>query len=143
MTLARTAQRKQRAREGTWVVTTQEAPWQERPLVTGGAAETNLTIIGHRFQKWEGFGGCFNELGWLALGRLDAGNRKKVMKALFDPVDGCRFNLCRLPIGASDYAAEWYSHNEADGDFAMKHFSIQRDLTILIPYIKAALALRP
>jgi len=62
---------------------------------------------------------------------------------LFDPADGCRFNFCRLPIGASDYAAEWYSLNETDGDFAMETFSIARDRRILLPYIKAALALRP
>jgi len=102
-----------------------------------------LAFTGREDQAWEGFGGCFNELGWIALQALAAGDRDAVLDALFDPAEGCRFSLCRLPIGASDYAAEWYSHNEADGDYAMKHFSIVRDERHLIPYIRQARRRRP
>jgi glucosylceramidase len=94
-------------------------------------------------QLWEGFGGCFNELGWVALSTLRAIDRERVIQALFDRADGCRFNLCRLPIGASDYALEWYSCNETDGDLGMEHFSIDRDRRFLIPYIRMALRHEP
>jgi len=90
---------------------------------------------------FKGFGGCFNELGWKALSHLDENERGEVLGALFS-ADGCAFNYCRLPIGASDYAESWYSHNETDGDFAMDSFSIARDRQYLIPYIKAARAVR-
>lgn len=93
-------------------------------------------------QAWDGFGGCFNELGYIALSLLSPLERDRVMRSLFDPADGCRFSLCRVPIGASDYAAEWYSHNETDGDFEMARFSIERDSGYLIPYIRLALDLR-
>jgi len=92
-------------------------------------------------QSWMGFGGCFNELGAVALSVLGVAARRKVMQALFG-ANGCRFNLGRLPIGASDYAVSWYSLNETDGDFAMRRFSIERDRRCLIPYIREALAIR-
>ena len=65
------------------------------------------------------------------------------MRSLFDPQKGLRLNLCRTPIGASDYGITLYSLDETPGDFAMEHFSIERDKERLIPYIKAALAIRP
>ena len=66
-----------------------------------------------------------------------------VLHQIFDPEDGLRFNFCRVPMGANDYALEWYSLNETDDDFAMKDFSIARDERILIPYINSAMAIRP
>ncbi len=48
-----------------------------------------------------------------------------------------------MPIGANDYAVNWYSHNETEGDFAMENFSIDRDKERLIPYIKEAQKLNP
>lgn len=89
----------------------------------------------------EGFGGCFNELGFAALAHLSDRERGQVLHSLFHPDGDQKFSICRLPIGASDYALEWYSLNETDGDLEMKHFSIERDLKYLIPYIKEALSL--
>ena len=126
-----------------WVCTTKAKAWQTGLQARATrSGEANLCWDGTRDQVWEGFGGCFNELGWRALGALRAADRNAIMDALFDRNDGCRFNLCRLPIGASDYAAEWYSHNEVPGDLAMKHFSIARDEQYLIPYIRLALKRR-
>jgi glucosylceramidase len=123
--------------------TTRGQAWQEGVCTPGSAEDVTLRLGAERHQVWEGWGGCFNELGWIALSALPPERRDAVLRELFDPGDGCRFNLCRLPIGASDYAAEWYSHNEAAGDLEMKKFSIERDHKYLLPYIKAALALRP
>ena len=128
--------------QARWISTTQQRPWREswaRPAGRGG----NLTFSGAEHQTMTAFGGCFNELGWIALKALPPARRRQVLAQLFDPTNGCRFSLCRLPIGASDYAAEWYSHNEHDGDFAMRQFSIARDRDYLIPYIRQAQALRP
>ncbi len=125
------------------ISTTREKAWHSSVPSPAKTGDLNLRWTGARAQSWEGWGGCFNELGWTALSSLPEADRKQVIHALFDPVDGCRFNLCRLPIGASDYAAEWYSHNETEGDLEMAHFSIARDKRFLIPYIKEAQALRP
>lgn len=89
-------------------------------------------------QQIDGFGGCFNELGWEALNLISEKEREEIFKALFDTVAGCKFNICRMPIGANDYAVDWYSYNENKGDFEMKKFSVERDKQRLIPYIKKA-----
>jgi glucosylceramidase len=94
-------------------------------------------------QRIEGWGGCFNEIGWRALQRLDEAGRDKVLLALFDTKDGLGFNLGRLPIGASDFALSPYSLDDVPGDLSLSHFSIDRDRVMLIPYVKAALAIRP
>jgi glucosylceramidase len=123
----------------TVVTTTRQNLWQYMSPAGTAERQTNLRITDVAAQSWDGFGGCFNELGWLALSSLDEKARAKVLDALFHPEVGCRFNYCRLPIGASDYAAEWYSHNETPDDLEMAHFSIDRDRRILIPYIREAL----
>jgi glucosylceramidase len=68
--------------------------------------------------------------------------RGEILEALFSDA-GCGFNFCRVPIGASDYGLEWYSHAEVPEDYEMRHFSIDRDRQLLIPYIKAAQEIRP
>ncbi|KGE18695.1 glycoside hydrolase family 30 protein [Paenibacillus wynnii] len=146
-----------------WFTSTELLPWAEKEnkhkVASRGATPVeavapalalaeaspapNLTITAETFQTLEGFGGCFNELGFVALCKLPDQERAEVMHSLFHPEGEQRFSICRLPIGASDYALEWYSLNENDGDYAMEHFSIERDRQMLIPYIKEALALNP
>ncbi len=92
---------------------------------------------------WLGFGGCFNELGWRALSRLSAKERALTLDKLFAPGVGLQFEFCRLPIGANDYAEDWYSHAETPGDFELKHFSIERDRRALIPYVNEARRRQP
>ncbi|OMF98560.1 glycoside hydrolase family 30 beta sandwich domain-containing protein [Paenibacillus sp. FSL R7-0337] len=128
-----------------WYTSSEQAQWVARKAPEQAPAGTipNLTITPDSYQTLEGFGGCFNELGYEAMSVLPEEERAKLMHALFHPQGEQRLSICRLPIGASDYALEWYSHNETDGDYAMEHFSIERDRKYLIPYIKEALALNP
>jgi glucosylceramidase len=97
---------------------------------------------GKTFQTIDGFGGCFNELGWAALGKASQADRENVMSALFSD-NGCAFTMGRLPIGASDFALDWYSLDETPGDLELKDFSIARDEKSLIPFVKAAMGVRP
>ena len=94
------------------------------------------------FQTVDGFGGCFNELGWVALEKASASDRENIMTSLFGD-KGCAFTMGRIPIGASDFALDWYSLDETPGDLELKDFSIARDEKSLIPFIKAAMAVRP
>ncbi len=125
-----------------WVSTTSDSPWVKNPVLVvnaGQSTETSIVIpLDSAKQIVDGFGGCFNELGWEALGTLTEESKKEVLKNLFDSISGCRFNIFRMPIGANDYAVNWYSHNETAEDFEMKNFSIDRDKQRLIPYIKVA-----
>lgn len=94
-------------------------------------------------QTIEGWGGCFNELGWDALQLLNENEREAVLKSLFGPGEGLKFTICRMPIGANDYSRNWYSLNDSVGDFTMKHFSIKHDQGTLVPYIKEAMKYQP
>lgn len=92
-----------------------------------------LSVVGER-QKVRGFGTCFSELGALALDKLAEAEKADFLNELFDQ-DKCNFNYCRTPMGASDFALDFYSYNETDADYDMKNFSIERDKELLIPLI--------
>ncbi len=92
-------------------------------------------------QRIAGFGGAFNEAGWKALHALSPERRDAAMRAAFGP-GGLDLGIGRIPIGASDYALSRYAL-APEGDYAMEGFSLSRDEELLIPYVKAALALRP
>ena len=129
-----------------WKETTSSGKWIDKDAAEIKNLESKNTDLNYRLvltekrdQTIEGFGGCFNELGWIALNKIAVNQREAVIKSLFDGEEGANFNFCRVPIGASDYAAKWYSHNEHSNDFEMQHFSIERDYDYLLPYIKNAL----
>jgi O-Glycosyl hydrolase len=127
----------------TWVSTTQDEPWRQSKAIDKKGNGAALDVSALSDQAVDGFGGCFNELGWAALQRARPAVRDQVLSALFDPSSGCAFRLCRLPIGASDYAEDWYSLDEESGDYKLESFSIERDRERLIPYVKAALTVQP
>ena len=96
-------------------------------------------------QTWEGFGGAFNEKGWNYLQMLSQADRDRAMQLLFG-TDGCRFAMGRIPMGASDYAMDRFTYDEVasgSNDNTMASFSITRDSQYIIPYVKAALAVKP
>lgn len=130
-----------------WIVSTKTAPWKPgKGAEIGKLSMTTLADImvnkQAQAQTIEGFGACFNEMGWDALSRLQPSQRDAVFTELFG-ADGARFTLCRMPVGANDFARDWYSYDETPGDFALENFSIANDETSLIPFIKSALAQQP
>lgn len=132
---------------GELIVTTPDAPFAPRgpsESAGSGARAAVVTLDTSRpHQAITSFGGAFNEQGWQALGLLSATDRDAALHALFDRETGLGFDFCRLPIGASDYALDRYTLDESPGDTNMAHFSIERDKQRLIPYVKAAQAIRP
>ena len=125
--------------KATWIQSTPERQWEERN-VSAAAGGINLALDGGRRQKVDGFGCCFSELGHRALAGADANEKREALRRLFAK-DEMGFSYCRVPIGANDFAKSWYSLNEAEGDYAMEHFTIERDKGCLIPYIKEARSL--
>jgi len=131
-----------------WISTEENRIWSDNQYIEKNdegscSSRPNLFLNGQEYQRMNGFGGCFNELGWLALAKLGEEDREDVIRQLFDPVTGSKITHCRLPIGANDYAVDWYSHNETAGDYEMNHFSISRDYEYLIPFVKSALKYNP
>jgi glucosylceramidase len=111
--------------------------------VTTGTADLNVDK-NTSFQRWDGFGGCFNEMGWDALSVISADQVTTAMKLLFDARDGANFAYGRRPMGASDYSTSWYTLDDtSSADYSMASFSIERDRQKLIPFIKAALQVKP
>jgi glucosylceramidase len=105
-------------------------------------------------QKWEGFGGAFNEMGWNVLSSKDM--QDQALQLLFSATDGANFAWGRIPMGASDYGMSRYTlddtgddvtpnsdqSNRPAADTSLSKFSLDRDGQKLIPYIKAALAVK-
>ncbi len=123
------------------------AYWKEgavRLLEGRAAGSADLAVRDdERYQEIDGFGGAFNEKGWDALLVLDEAERQRALRLLFSGEDGARFRFGRVPIGASDYAMDRYTLDDVPGDYALAHFSIDRDRRLLIPYLEAALAQQP
>lgn len=127
----------------TWYQTTQDQKWVKKKPEKSIETINQLIVTDEEKQEIHGFGGCFNELGWIALSHLSSNARETIMRALFHEKEGANFTFCRLPLGASDYAAKWYSLNESENDYDMKYFNINRDRKYLIPYIKEAMICQP
>jgi len=133
-----------------FIVTTERNPWQKAQVFKPAFSWTMLNLNVDLPEKQDlnrasiqGFGACFNELGWTSLQQLSSDDRQSVLRELFDPVVGARFSYCRMPIGANDFSTEAYSYDEQDGDFALQHFSIDHDRRTLIPFIHAAQQYQP
>ena len=133
-------------KEIEWVATTPDSSWQMQDhstvQVNQGIADTEVDL-NNPLQTIEGFGTCFNELGWTSLNLLSESDKEVIFKELFEPGYGANFRICRMPVAANDFSRNWYSYNETNGDFEMKNFSIANDEETLIPFIKEALKKNP
>lgn len=130
------------AQHDTVIVSGKDNYWKTGSLITSATTTTVTVNTTQTNQKWIGMGGCFNEKGWEALKNLSATDRDSAINLLFGK-NGCHFEWGRIPIGASDYAIERYSLNETANDTLMNNFSIAHDTNYLIPFIKAALVVKP
>lgn len=116
--------------------------WKEERVMNYEASKDVLTLTGEKRQTVLGFGGCFNELGWEALGLADKNQKEAFIEELFSK-DKCDFNYGRIPIGANDFSMEWYSCDETEDDYELKHFTIERDKKYTIPFIREAMKYQP
>jgi glucosylceramidase len=130
-------------RAPTLVTSASGAYWQtdgELTVVTSGDPDVTVDDT-MTAQTWEGFGGSFNERGWHYLSSLSPGDRDTALRLLYG-ADGAHFVFGRIPIGASDYAMDRYTLDETAGDTSLADFSITRDTEKLIPFVKAAQAIK-
>ena len=127
-----------------WVSSTYDHPWQiMAPQAVQAEAEGSVLIDRTKtLQAVEGFGTCFNELGWTSLSLLSEEDRGSILQDLFS-ADGLGLTMGRMPLGANDFSIDYYSYADVPGDLALEHFSINHDRATLIPFIKAAQAVNP
>lgn len=130
-----------------WIATTPDTLWQKQDVkeirFVDNETPDAIVDVNHFKQDLDGFGACFNELGWTSLGLLSDTDRSSIMNELFSPGVGANLTICRMPVGANDFSRDWYSYNETNGDFEMKDFSIANDFETLVPFIKDALKYKP
>jgi glucosylceramidase len=115
--------------------------WTPGTITTSTGNATVTVNDSSASQTWEGFGGAFNEKGWQYLQSLSQSDQDRAMKLLFG-TDGAHFAMGRIPMGSSDYAVTRYTCDEGSADTSMANFNTTEDEKYLIPYIKAALAVR-
>ncbi|KGO92271.1 glycoside hydrolase family 30 protein [Flavobacterium subsaxonicum] len=129
-----------------WVATTEASAWktQNTKALSANGTTAGVEIYTDKpLQSIDGFGSCFNELGWTSLSALNEADRTAIMKELYEPNTGANFTIGRMPVGANDFSRDWYSYDEVEGDYQMKSFSIANDRETLIPFIKSATAYNP
>jgi len=108
---------------------------------------------GEPLQAVEGFGGALTESSAYVLAMLPPERRREVLDLFFGPT-GAAFTLARVPVGACDFSVEGrWSYDDAPGDEALAHFSIEPDRRgfkgardpgyALLPLVKEALAREP
>lgn len=129
------------AQSFNWISSSEANYWKLKniALQKQDNSKPDISIVNNQssmvFQSW---GTCFNELGWDALNLLPQDQKETILKQLFSPDGDMRFTTGRFSMNANDYSRNWYSCDEVDGDFQLKHFNIDRDKTALIPFIKEA-----
>ncbi|HUI92222.1 MAG TPA: glycoside hydrolase family 30 beta sandwich domain-containing protein [Chitinivibrionales bacterium] len=130
-----------------WRTSVANAPWaaeQQLPVVAHTTQATEIDVdTTVQFQTMTGWGGSPNESSVLALHKLPQALQDSVMRALFDTVSGCKFNMIRLPIGCSDFSLNGYSLDDSAGDDEMKYVNIHRDSLVTLDFVKKAVAVNP
>ncbi|MFC6094641.1 discoidin domain-containing protein [Saccharothrix lopnurensis] len=124
----------------------------ERPRVAFGTApSTHPTIVvdpDHAYQQVDGFGASITDSSAALLAGLPPAVRAETMRKLFDPVRGIGVSFLRQPVGSSDFtaAAEHWTYDDVPAgqtDFALRHFSIDRDRAQVLPLLREAKRLNP
>jgi len=140
----------------SWITTT-----DERGIVVGLEKQADLSFGNNvqdavpaiavnekvAYQRMEGGGAAFTDgAAWLINQRLSPVQRHELMRQLFDPIAGIGVSFLRNPIGSSDMTRDWYTlddHEEDRDDPSLPHFSIDPDLTDIIPLTQTARKLNP
>lgn len=122
-----------------WISSTENKLWSTNNRLSKDAADTDSKIlIGKPIGKpLYGWGCCISEICAKAVLELAEDKQNAIFDELFGK-EHCGFDYCRLSIGANDFAESWYSYDETEGDYAMEHFSIDRDRKYILPAIREA-----
>jgi glucosylceramidase len=124
---------------------------------TGTVIEIVPSIVNQRIQ---GFGASITEAAAYSLYQIPEPERTKVMERLFHPDKGIGLSFIRNTIGSSDFALTGnpgernaaglpigpYTYDDVpqgEEDWNLEHFSIERDLTMVVPLTKQALNINP
>lgn len=134
------------AQSFNWYSSTEGNIWQHTKVglqsknTRTAEVEVDNHLQGTVFKAW---GTTFNELCWDALNMLTRDEQNEILHNIFSPEGDLHITRGRISIGANDYARSWYSCDEVEGDFELRHFNIDRDKLAIIPFIRAAQKYNP
>ncbi|MCM3784965.1 glycosyl hydrolase [Neobacillus mesonae] len=117
----------------------QPEPQVEKHIITINEQE--------QYQEMDGFGASFTDsAAYLIHQVLTPEQQEELLPMLFDAEQGIGLSVIRNPMGASDYARDFYSYNdlpEGETDPELAQFSIAHDEEDIIPLMKEAVRLNP
>ena len=91
------------------------------------------------FQTFIGIGGALTDAAAETFAKMPEAKQKELMEAYFDVNKGIGYSSCRTSIHSCDFSTAPYTYI-AEGDAALKTFSIDHDKQFRIPFIKKAIA---
>ena len=102
-----------------------------------------LTVSAEPLSRpFQGFGVAITGSSCYNLALMEQEERTAFLKSIYGP-EGLGLSIGRLTVGTSDYSAEVYTYDDAEGDIELKHFSVERDEAYIIPMIREILAVNP
>jgi glucosylceramidase len=112
---------------------------------TSGTGGTNVIHVDEntKFQQIEGFGASFTDTSATLLNQVASANdRATAMQNLFSPTQGIGISFIRNPLGASDFALDFYTYADlASGTDGLANFTIAHDLVNIVPLVQQAKSL--
>jgi glucosylceramidase len=91
------------------------------------------------FQTFLGVGGALTDASAETFYKLPKNKQQEILTAYYDPNKGIGYTLGRTNIQSCDFSSGSYTYI-ADGDKALKTFSIAHDRQFKMPFIKQAIA---
>lgn len=123
---------------------------QNTPMFFSTAMKTGTTVVvddTQTFQTIDGFGYTLTGGSASLINGLPESRKAELLKELFSADgSGIGVSYLRLSIGASDLSAETFTYNEMPAgqtDPELKNFSIEKEMTDLLPVLKQIIAINP
>jgi glucosylceramidase len=76
-----------------------------------------------KYQTMMGWGGAFTDSTGININSLDEQAQDKLLESYFSD-HGIEYNLCRVPIGSTDFSKRAYSYADSHADAKLKHFKL-------------------
>jgi len=108
----------------------------------GQPLETQVCVFvdpSKTYQTFLGVGGALTDAAAETFAKIPKDKQQEVLDAYFDAKKGIGYTLARTNIHSCDFSSDSYTY-VAEGDKALKSFSIAHDKQFRIPFIKKAAA---
>lgn len=86
----------------------------------------HILVTNASFQTVYGFGGSFTDSTGINIAKLPQKVQQFLLESYFGE-NGLGYNLCRVPIGGTDFSIRPYSYDDHDGDRNLKYFQLQEE----------------